>query len=189
MLLCSGGQTRYPNRNKPMAIDDKNNSPLSESSCVQYVRVASLDDAQDITRVINAAFREAEGFFVDDDRINILGVESLLDTGIFIVVECDRQVIACVYFEDRGDDRGYLGLLSVDPKFQRLGLGSVLMNACEDHCRREGLNCIDINVVNLREELPAFYRKRGYVETGTSPFPMDVKTKIPCYFIEMSKLL
>jgi GNAT superfamily N-acetyltransferase len=171
-----------------MAIDDKNQPLLSETSCVQYVRVASEDDAAEITRVINAAFHEAEGFFVDDDRITLGGVGGLLDTGTFIVIECDQQLIACVYLEAR-DDRAYLGLLSVDPRFQRLGLGSVLMNASEDHCRSEGLNSIDINVVNLREELPAFYRKRGYVETGTSPFPMDVKTKIPCYFIEMSKLL
>ena len=171
-----------------MTIDDKDQYLLNKTSGVQYVRVASADDAHEITRVINAAFREAEGFFVDDDRINLVGVESLLDTGTFIVIECDHQLIACVYLEQRGD-RAYLGLLSVDPKFQKLGLGSVLMNASEDHCRREGLNSIDINVVNLREELPAFYRKRGYVETGTSAFPVEVKTKIPCYFIEMSKLL
>jgi GNAT superfamily N-acetyltransferase len=171
-----------------MATQEKNQPSLSESSCVQFVRVAREVDAAEITRVINAAFRQAEGFFVDDDRVNLGGVESLLDSGTFIVIECDEQLIACVYLEQRGE-RGYLGLLSVDPQVQRLGLGSVLMGAAEEHCRREGLSCIDINVVNLREELPDFYRKRGYVETGTSPFPTDVVTKIPCYFIEMSKPL
>ena len=171
-----------------MATEDKNQPVLNESSCVQFVRVASADDAKEITRVINAAFREAEGFFVDDDRINVGGVESLLETGTFIVIECDEELIACVYLEQRGE-RAYLGLLSVDPKAQRLGLGSVLMGAAEEQCRREDLNYIDICVVNLRQELPAFYRKRGYIETGTSPFPLDVKTKIPCYFIEMSKPL
>ena len=171
-----------------MATDDNNQPLLNATNGVQYVRVAAADDAKEITRVINAAFKEAEGFFVDEDRINQLGVEGLMETGTFIVIEYDSQVIACVYLEQR-EDHGYLGLLSVDPRFQRLGLGSVLMNASEEHCRREGLNSIDINVVNLREELPDFYRKRGYVETGTSSFPLDVKTKIPCYFIEMSKPL
>ena len=46
-----------------MAIDHKNNSPLSESSCVQYVRVASLDDAQDITGQV---------FFVWGGQVNVL---------------------------------------------------------------------------------------------------------------------
>jgi hypothetical protein len=48
---------------------------------------------------------------------------------------------------------------------------------------------MDIKVVNLREELPDFYRRRGYVGTGTSSFPSDLKTKLPVHFIEMSKPL
>ena len=48
---------------------------------------------------------------------------------------------------------------------------------------------MDIVIVSLREDLPPFYQKRGYVESGTSPFPPDVPTKIPCHFINMSKPL
>jgi len=48
---------------------------------------------------------------------------------------------------------------------------------------------MDIQVVNLREDLFGFYRSRGYVETGTHPFPTDVKTKLPCHFVEMTKSL
>jgi len=36
--------------------------------------------------------------------------------------------------------------------------------------------------------LPPFYRKRGYVENGTTPFH-DAETKIPCHFINMAKPL
>ncbi len=43
--------------------------------------------------------------------------------------------------------------------------------------------------MNLREELPAYYTKLGYAETGASPFPAEVQTKLPCHFIEMSKIL
>jgi hypothetical protein len=48
---------------------------------------------------------------------------------------------------------------------------------------------MDIKVVNLREDLPRFYARRGYVETGTSPFPAEIETKLACHFIEMSKPL
>jgi hypothetical protein len=48
---------------------------------------------------------------------------------------------------------------------------------------------MDLQIVNLREELPAFYRKLGYEETGTAPFPTDVVTKLPCQFVKMSKVL
>ena len=63
------------------------------------------------------------------------------------------------------------------------------MDAAEDICRGLACRFMDINVVNLREELFGFYRKRGYVETGTRPFPADIETKLPCHFIEMSKPL
>ena len=85
--------------------------------------------------------------------------------------------------------RAYLGLLAVDPAHQQCGLGSVLMDAAEDYCRGLGASFMDIKVVNLRAELPAYYRRRGYVETGTSPFPTDIETKLPCHFIDMSKTL
>jgi len=48
---------------------------------------------------------------------------------------------------------------------------------------------MDILIVSLRDELPAFYQRRGYSENGTTPFPDDVPTKIPCHFINMSKPL
>jgi hypothetical protein len=63
------------------------------------------------------------------------------------------------------------------------------MKKAESYCRERGARFMDILIVSLREELPPFYRKRGYVENGTSPFPADVETKVPCHFINMSKQL
>lgn len=152
------------------------------------IRMAEPADAAKITSVINAAFKIAEGFFVDGLRISQAEVEQLLVKGAFLLAETDDQLNGCVYVELRGE-RSYLGLLSVDPTCQKSGLGSVLMLAAENHCREHGSRFMDIYIVNLREELPAFYRRRGYVENGTTPFPEDVPTKIPCHFINMSKTL
>jgi GNAT superfamily N-acetyltransferase len=95
---------------------------------------------------------------------------------------------ACVYVELRGS-RGYFGLLSVDPDRQRSGLGKRLIAAAEEFCREAGCDAMDMRIVNLREELPAFYRKLGYAECGRSEFPADVATKLPCHFVEMTKPL
>ena len=91
--------------------------------------------------------------------------------------------------EDLQSNRAYLGLLSVDPRQQRSGLGSRLVSAAEDHVRASGVRYMDLRIVNLRKELPEFYRRLGYLDTGTSPFPPDVTTKLPCHFINMSKAL
>jgi len=193
------------------------------------VRLAKSDDAERITTVINSAFRLAEGFFVDSDRIDAGSVLNFLNSGKFLLAESEGTLLGCVYVEPRvflsneespairdrtPDDpvkenfdlrggmdnspseirnakfpRAYLGLLAVDPAHQHSGLGSVLMDAAEDYCRRLGVSLMDIKVVNLRAELPAYYRRRGYIETGTSPFPANVETKVACHFIDMSKPL
>jgi predicted N-acetyltransferase YhbS len=152
------------------------------------IRLAEAADAARITTIINSAFQIAEVFFVDGPRISQAEVESLLQKGSFLLAETDDKLSGCVYVELRGE-RSYLGLLSVDPARQKSGLGSLLMSQAEDHCRIRGSQFMDILIVNLRQELPAYYQHRGYVETGTTPFPEDVETKVPCHFINMSKPL
>lgn len=152
------------------------------------IRSAELADAPQITAVINAAFRIAEEFFIDGNRITQGEVEQSLAKGVFLLAEANGKLNGCVYVELRGE-RSYLGLLSVDPTYQQGGLGSLLMAEAEKYCRERGSRSMDIVIVSLREDLPSFYQKRGYVESGTSPFPPDVPTKIPCHFINMSKSL
>lgn len=152
------------------------------------VRIALPSEAKAITNVINAAFRQAESFFIERDRIAGEQVQSLLQTGEFLISEEDDAITGCVYVEMQGD-RSYLGLLAVNPMAQKSGLGSSLMTAAEDHCRKAGSRFMDIQIVSLREELPDFYHRRGYVETGTAPFTAGINTKLPCHFVKMSKTL
>ena len=152
------------------------------------IRIANSSDAEKVTAVINAAFRIAEGFFIDGNRITLDEVRRLFESGAFLVAEDQTGISGCVYVEPRGQ-RSYLGLLSVDPSRQQAGLGSRLMTAGEQYCRELGSRFMDIYIVNLRTELPAFYEHRGYVENGTTPFPPDVPTKQACHFINMTKPL
>jgi GNAT superfamily N-acetyltransferase len=142
--------------------------------------------------LINTAFRRAERFFIEEDRTNSEGVLHLLDTGNFLLAENEELLLGCVYIEQRSnaeDSRAYLGLLAVDPAKQGLGIASNLMETAEEYCRGEGARFMDLKVVSLREELLRFYGKRGYVQTGSSPFPAEVETLVPCHLIEMSKPL
>jgi N-acetylglutamate synthase-like GNAT family acetyltransferase len=149
------------------------------------IRRATESDAPALTALINMAF-QVERFFLDSDRLGLAEVRERLTKGCFLLEEEDSRLSACVYVEPRGE-RMYLGLLSVDPARQRAGYGKRLVAAAEELARGCGCRHIDLNVVNLREELPPFYRKLGYAESGTSPFPAEVRTKLPCYFIHMSK--
>lgn len=157
------------------------------------VRLAETRDADAIVSVINVAFRRAEGFLIDRDRIDLATVRDFSEKGSFLVAEDkvakENSVCGCVYVELRGGDRSYLGLLAVDPRFQKSGLGSQLMHAAEAYCAKAGSRFMDLRIVSVRTELPAFYHRHGYVETGTEPFAPGLNPKVPCHFVWMSKPL
>ncbi len=153
-----------------------------DSACF---RVASIADTEALARLINAAFR-VEQPFIEGKRITPDGVRAYMEKGKFFLAENMASLAGCVYVELRGD-RGYLGLLGVDPQRQGTGLGRKLMDAAENYFREAGCVAIDLRVISARTPLPAFYRHLGYLETGTAPFAPDVPVKVPCHYILMSK--
>jgi GNAT superfamily N-acetyltransferase len=151
------------------------------------MRIATDADAESITTLVNAAFK-VERFFIDCDRIDAVKVRKMLWTGAHLLIDDDGALVACVYVEVRGD-RGYFGLLAVDPARQGEGLGRRMMMEAEDYAREAGCAFADLRIVNIRIELPPFYRRLGYSATGTEPFVADAEPTQPCHFIVMSKAL
>jgi GNAT superfamily N-acetyltransferase len=152
-----------------------------------HIRPAVLADAESLATLINSAFR-VEQPFIDGERINPEGVRAYMQKGKFLLAEDAAGLTGCVYVELRGD-RGYLGLLGVEPRRQGTGLGRKLMAAAEDFFRQACCVAVDLRVVSARAPLPSFYRHLGYLETGTAPFAPDVPAKVPCQYILMSKTL
>jgi GNAT superfamily N-acetyltransferase len=152
-------------------------------------RLARPDEAAALAVLINVAF-VVEAFFKIGDRTSADEIAALMQAGgEFLVL--DRATgagmpVGCVYVEVTGN-RAYLGMLSIDPSQQRHGLGRQLIEAAEARARARGCRVMDIHIVNLRKELPPYYRRLGYVETGTLPFSEPKKASRPCSFIVMSK--
>jgi GNAT superfamily N-acetyltransferase len=151
------------------------------------IRCAVDRDAAGIAALVNVAFK-VERFFIDRDRIDAAKVGSMLRTGRYWLAEDGGALVACVYVELRGE-RGYFGLLAVDPSRQGEGLGRRMVAEAEEFARAAGCAWMDLRIVNLRTELPPFYRRLGYAEAGTSPFEVDAEPNQPCHFIDMSKEL
>ena len=151
------------------------------------IRVGQADDVNALAVLVNAAFR-VEQPFIEGDRIDPEGVRAYMEKGKFLLAEHAEGLTGCVYVELRGD-RGYLGLLGVEPRRQGTGLGRKLMDAAEKFFLEAGCVAVDLRIVSGRTPLPAFYRHLGYFETGTAPFAPDVPAKVPCHYILMSKIL
>lgn len=154
-------------------------------------RPATTGDIPEIVRVTNAAYR-VEDFFIDGDRTNAEEIgEKMTTPGTgFLVVDAPSgsSLAASVCVEIRGD-RAYFGMLAVSPSHQKQGLGRILIDAISAHARHNGCVALDIDVVNLREELPAFYKSMGFIEGGTAPFYKRHKLKQPVHLLLMSKTL
>jgi len=158
---------------------------------MNLVRTAGEGDIPALARLINAAYR-VEAFFIRGDRTSEAEIRAQHadSRAAFLVIDgrAPGNLAGAVYVELRGD-RGYFGLLSVDPGRQGEGLGRVLVEAAEAHCRAAGCRALDITVVNLRTELPPFYARFGFRPTGTARFPAEQKLLQPIHLVLMSKPL
>jgi GNAT superfamily N-acetyltransferase len=155
-------------------------------------RVARPSDVPGLTRVINHAYA-VEHFFVEGQRTSEAAIaETIADTAaVFLVVDDPANpddIAGAVYVEIR-QKRGYFAMLAVDPRCQGCGLGRILVTAAEDYCRAAGCTFMDIEGVNLRSELPAFYAKFGYAPYATAPFRQAERLSRPAHLVLMTKPL
>jgi ribosomal protein S18 acetylase RimI-like enzyme len=92
--------------------------------------------------------------------------------GAVLVAEADGEVVACCQLERR-DGYGYFGMFAVSPARQGGGLGRTVLAEAERFAREEwGAGELRMTVIVQREDLIAWYVRRGYARTGElSPFP------------------
>lgn len=152
------------------------------------LRLAAPGDAAPIAAVVNLAY-EVEDFFKIGDRTDVAEIERLLASDAFIVADAAAGELAGAVYVRASPPRGYFGMLSVHPATQGTGLGRKLIEAAEQHCGQRGCTDMDLSVVNLRTELPAFYARFGYRISGTEPWPEDDLHRIsrPAHFITMTR--
>ncbi|MFF9154394.1 GNAT family N-acetyltransferase [Streptomyces sp. NPDC014846] len=98
-----------------------------------------------------------------------------------LTVEQDDRVVACCQLEHRGD-HAYFGMFAVSPTLQGAGLGKIVMAEAERWSRATwGVTEMHMTVISVRDDLIAWYERRGYRRTGRmSPFPYgDERFGIP----------
>ncbi|GAB1334188.1 GNAT family N-acetyltransferase [Streptomyces sp. E-15] len=114
------------------------------------------------------------------DPEGVLAVIKAPDSRL-LTVERAGRVVACCQLEHRGD-HAYFGMFAVSPALQGAGLGKAVMAEAERRCRETwGVTEMRMTVISVREDLIAWYERRGYRRTGkTSPFPYgDERFGIP----------
>ena len=144
---------------------------------------ASRDDLPALHALIESAYRgntarrgwSHEADLLEGQRTDLDALDATLaDPAQHLLVLRDHDELrACVVLADKGAGLAYLGLLTVDPSRQSAGLGRLILAAAEDHgAAHFAATRIEMTVIAQREELIAWYERRGYARTGEQrPFP------------------
>ncbi|MFD7938474.1 GNAT family N-acetyltransferase [Streptomyces sp. NPDC054950] len=114
------------------------------------------------------------------DPDGVLAVIKAPDSRL-LTVEQQGRIVACCQLEHRGD-HAYFGMFAVSPAVQGGGLGRTVMAEAERQARENwGVTEMHMTVISVREDLIAWYERRGYRRTGRmTPFPYgDERFGIP----------
>lgn len=128
--------------------------------------------------LVQAAYRgeggwTTEAHLIDGTRTDADELTSLLPC--LLVATDQGRVVGCCAL-DLHDGVGHFGTFAVDPALQGKGVGALLLAAAEDRARDLGLDQVEMSVVSVRDELVAWYERRGYSRTGEiRPFPYGVE--------------
>lgn len=163
-------------------------SHISSGQDLSY-RLATPSDAPHLTGLINAAFRsERTGqtwlFDEQDKRIDIVSVEDIepLINGpetVMLTASLPNESlpVACCFLrrpskmpqKHTTDDAAWLGFLTVLPNHHHRGYGYALLREAEAYVRRTWhASYLELDAVNTRTQLRAWYNRCGYYETGAS---------------------
>ena len=145
-------------------------------------RSAAPADIDAIVALVTSAYRgdasragwTTEADLLDGNRIDpeVLRADLARPRSRVLLVEADDSLHACAHVADE-DGAGYFGMFAVRPGLQGGGLGKRLLAECERIVGDEwGLPVMRMTVIDVRDELIAFYQRRGYRRTGQfKPFP------------------
>jgi len=162
------------------------------SASAYRIRTARAADIPALVNMINTAFSVEE--FLEGTRTSAEELAQEIQQEKLLLLEKPPGIpLASVCCEERGD-HGYMGMLAVDPAVQGRGLARRLVAAAEERFRSKGMKGVEIIVLSLRTELPAIYRRWGFVEAGTEPFHHPRTFRNPsfraaCHCIVMHKAL
>jgi GNAT superfamily N-acetyltransferase len=158
-------------------------APEGDAAALTF-RCATLVDVDRIVTLVVSAYgsrSEAsrrvwanEAGLLDGRRTDHASVRALIEASQSLIVLAERagEIIACAHIKQRGELCNF-GMFSVCPELQGAGVGSAVLSECERFARDSwGSRTITMTVIRQRDDLIAWYERRGYRRTGEPrPFP------------------
>lgn len=149
---------------------------MLQSTPAVAIRPAAGNDLDSLHGLIESAYRgdesrlgwTTEADLLDGQRMSREQLAQILsDPQITMLVaeDGDGVLVGCASVTTTPQGAEF-GKFAVRPTLQNAGLGKALLEACEDLLAQRGGGLMTMTVIAGRTELAAFYRRRGYRETG-----------------------
>jgi GNAT superfamily N-acetyltransferase len=180
-----------------MAVAATGVTDQSSNAAGVSFRPATLADMAAIQRLVTAAYRgdasrqgwTTEADLLDGQRVVEASLAEIIDKPGSLVIlafegragAMNRAPKACCHIEKQGD-ACYFGMFAVDPTLQGGGVGKRVLAEAERVARDDfGCKEMQMTVISIRDELIAWYERRGYRRSGIyKPFPYgDERFGIP----------
>jgi len=150
---------------------------------ITMITKATLEDVSALNKLINSAYRGESSKKGWTTEANILEGSRTTEKELTEIIQDKKntilkftennQIIGCVLLIEK-EHQLYLGMLTVSPELQNSGVGKKILQQAEIHASALGLSKIVMTVITVREELIAWYKRHGYVDTGArEPFPVS----------------
>jgi len=138
-----------------------------------YLRATTTADVPELRILINAAYKELSdrglnytATFQDDKKT----YERLQQGQGFALLNHNHQIIGTILMSREnfltGKNTAYLGQFAISPDLKKQGLGSLLMDFCEQLAKEQNYEAIQLDTAIPAEHLVKMYQQRGYQIVG-----------------------
>ena len=161
------------------------------------IELAEINDINDIMKMIhncandlisknifqwNEKYPSRDIFLSDIEKKNLFILKN--NSGIIgcIALSHEKDIeYADVKWLTKDDKNLYLHRLAVDPKFQKKGIGKLLMDFAEDYARNNKFISVRLDTFSKNERNNRFYKSRKYTKLDDVYFPNQSEFPFHCY--------
>lgn len=156
---------------------------MSSATGTTTYRDATHADIPEVVAMVQSAYRgdssrigwTTEADLLDGQRTDAEAVAEIVadpESRLLLAVDADGAIVGCCHVRRADATTSYFGSFAVRPALQGAGTGGALLRAAERCAVNWGSRHLEMTVIAQREDLIAWYERRGYARTGeTRPFP------------------
>ena len=161
------------------------------------IELAEINDINDIMKMIhdcandlisknifqwNEKYPSRDIFLSDIEKKNLFILKN--NSGIIgcIALSHEKDIeYNNVKWLTKDDKNLYVHRLAVDPKFQKKGIGKLLMDFAEDYARNNKFISVRLDTFSKNERNNRFYKSRKYTKLDDVYFPNQSEFPFHCY--------